>query len=74
MNELEAAKLAIPFSMCTACGMTGRHRTPAECIDSLRDRIADLEFRVRRTPPTPNISRSRRAMPKLPIFPSPGGE
>ena len=30
---------------CPRCGMPGRHADTAECIDALRGRIADLEFR-----------------------------
>jgi hypothetical protein len=32
--------------MCLRCGMSGPHEKPAECIDSLRDTIATLQFRL----------------------------
>ena len=31
--------------MCLRCGMLGPHEKPTECIDSLRDTIATLQFR-----------------------------
>ena len=31
---------AMPKSMCLQCGMIGKHRTPADCISALRDRLA----------------------------------
>jgi len=36
----------IPGGLCRACGMMGKHTKPAECIDALRQRIANLEIRV----------------------------
>jgi len=31
---------------CLRCGMLGTHEKPVECIDSLRDTIATLQFRL----------------------------
>jgi hypothetical protein len=39
----------IPPLMCRSCGMLaggGRHLRQADCIASLRDKIAELEFRL----------------------------
>jgi hypothetical protein len=37
---------AIKPGTCGRCGMSGPHERPAECIDSLRDTIATLQFRL----------------------------
>jgi hypothetical protein len=37
----------IPPNMCLHCGLPGSHRDLGNCISALRDRIADLEFKVR---------------------------
>lgn len=44
MTALEAD--SIKPDTCLRCGMTGPHEKPAECIDSLRDTIATLQFRL----------------------------
>ena len=36
----------IPEGMCFRCGLTGPHENSVACIDTLRDRIAVLEFRL----------------------------
>jgi len=36
----------IKEGMCLRCGMLGTHEKPAECIESLRDTIATLQFRL----------------------------
>src|SRR5262245_3132037 len=37
---------AIPRGMCRNCGLIARHLGPADCIDALRSRSADLECRL----------------------------
>lgn len=39
----------IPVTMCRRCGFRGPHGSPVECIETLRDRIALLEFGKSRT-------------------------
>lgn len=36
----------IPEGMCLRCGLTGPHENSVACIDTLRDKIATLEFRL----------------------------
>lgn len=50
MDQRRAASLpaplpvdAVPLGTCLRCGITGRHATPAACIDALRDRLARWE-------------------------------
>ncbi len=33
---------ALPAGTCVRCGFIAKHATPQECIDFLRDRLADL--------------------------------
>jgi hypothetical protein len=48
--------------LCLRCGLKGSHLTCSECIDALRDTIAELEIRIRRMlkPSAPNIFEMRR--------------
>ena len=33
-------------ALCARCGLPGPHSDALECIDALRDRLADLEFQI----------------------------
>jgi hypothetical protein len=37
---------SIPEGMCLRCGLTGPHSNVTACIETLRDKIAILEFRL----------------------------
>jgi hypothetical protein len=37
----------IPAAMCSRCGFPGTHPSALACIDLLRARIAELEFKAR---------------------------
>jgi hypothetical protein len=69
MNEDSSERgLAVPLTMCRACGLSGQHADVLkDCVPALRDRIADLEFQTRRSPPSPHIERSRRLDARLPV-------
>jgi hypothetical protein len=67
-RESSELGLAVPLTMCRACGMSGQHADVLkDCVPALRDRIADLEFLTRRSPPSPAVSRTRSLNPRLPI-------
>ncbi|MGE5647384.1 MAG: hypothetical protein ACM336_16500 [Acidobacteriota bacterium] len=58
--------------MCARCGLPGPHATPAECIDALRDRIADLEFRIdsrRSSKPCASAARAGGRQAQIPVRP-----
>jgi hypothetical protein len=59
---------AVPPNTCSKCVYPGPHPTPGHCIDTLRDRIAELQFR--KSAPSKPIGRIRKLEPRLPVNPA----
>lgn len=46
MNAAPTVQDRIPRGMCRRCGFPGPHAGPDDCIDALRDQLAQAEFKI----------------------------
>ncbi len=59
-------------ALCARCGLPGPHATPADCIDALRDALADLEFRIdsrRSSKPCASAAHAGGRQTQIPVRP-----